>query len=94
MAGHGVARENLGHMELDLGIERQHTAFKHFMVGAKSGYAGCLDMVKEGYKSGHVTKDEFAECLRANKAALDEIKSPSRDKALVLHPWTPTKERD
>ncbi|KAL9186246.1 hypothetical protein ACHAXT_005484 [Thalassiosira profunda] len=92
MAGHGVARERLGLMDIDLGKDHYLTAFRHFMVGAKSGYARCLELVKEGYQTGNVTKDEFAACLRANKAALDKIKSPSRDKALILHPWTPTEE--
>ena len=42
---------------------------KHFMIAAKAGFDLSLKEVGEGYKRGHVTKDEYAQTLRAYKAS-------------------------
>jgi len=34
--------------------------------------------VSEGYTDGHVTKDEYANTLRAHRASQDEMKSEQR----------------
>ena len=47
----------------------------------------CLyDKVKEGFMDGMVTKDEYANTLRAYQSRQDEMKSDDRDKA---HPAEP-----
>jgi TPR repeat protein len=81
-AGHGGARYNLGVKHINdhsLGL-----AAKHFMIGAKSGYKDSMDLIKEGFVEGWVTKTEFEETLRANKESLDELKSEQRDKAILV----------
>jgi len=59
-------------------IER---AMKHYIIAAKSGYDDALKMVGKGYKTGYITKDEYAKTLRAHKASNDEMKSKQREKA-------------
>ena len=38
-------------------------------------------MVTKGFRSGHITKDEYANTLRAYQKSVDEMKSGARDKA-------------
>ena len=80
MNGHVIARHNLGCSEGSAG--KFHQAFKHYILAAKAGYKGSLDMVKEGYKNGYVTKDQYANTLREYQKIQDEMKSDARDKAL------------
>ena len=56
-------------------------AMKHFMIAARSGYDESLKKVGEGYKAGHVTKDDYTKSLRAYQCSLDEMKSEGRTKA-------------
>lgn len=58
-------------------------AMKHFMIAARSGMDVSLKEVGEGYKAGHVTKDEYASTLRVYKDAVDEMKSEQRTKAEI-----------
>ena len=39
------------------------------------------DAVKDGFMKGYVTKDEYANTLRAYQKIQDEMKSDQRDKA-------------
>ena len=82
MNGNVIARYNLGNNELRAGND--HQAFKHYILAAKAGYTKSLDMVKEGYKKGYVTKDEYASTLRQYQKSQDEMKSDARDKALAV----------
>jgi hypothetical protein len=54
---------------------------KHYMIAARGGLDNSLKKVGEGYKAGHVTKDEYARTLRAHKQATEEMKSEQRTKA-------------
>ena len=73
------ARHNLGFMEGRAGnITR---AMKHFILAARAGFKKSLDCVKQGYMKGDVTKDEYANTLRAYQQQHDEMKSDDRDKA-------------
>ena len=83
MNGSVHSRYNLGLLERRDG--NYHRALKHYIIGAKAGYKRSLDKVKAGYMSGHVTKDEYANTLRAYQQLQDEIKSDDRAKADVLH---------
>ena len=78
MKGCVTARHNLGCSEGAAGNERR--AMKHFMNAAKAGYDS-LNMVKKGFKRGLVTKEEYANTLRAYQKIQDEMKSDERDKA-------------
>jgi len=81
MSGDVEARHNIGCMEFEAGnIDR---AMKHFLLSAKAGYTDSLDWVEKGFKMGIVTKDEYANTLRAYQERQNEIKSDDRDKALA-----------
>ena len=79
MNGFALARHNLGCEEGDAGDH--HQSMKHFILAAKNGLNDSMDQVKEGFLSGIVTKDEYANTLRAHQKARDEMKSEMRDKA-------------
>ena len=77
------ARYNLGFVEVEAG--NMHRAMKHYILAAKSGLKQSLDVVKEGYMSGIITKDEYAKTLYAYQQRHDEMKSDMRDKADAFH---------
>ena len=82
MNGEVYARHNLGCEE---GIaSNHHRAMKHYIIAAKAGFKLSLDRVREGFMNGIVTKDEYANTLRAHQQRHDEMKSDDRDKAYVL----------
>ena len=82
MSGDVSARYNLGGMEIKAGnIDR---AMQHFILSARAGDKGSLDVVKKGYKNDIVPKDEYANILRAYQSRQDEMKSDERDKALAV----------
>ena len=77
--GNVIARHNLGLLEGKAGNHER--AMKHFMVAARAGDNESLDKVKQGFRIGHVTKDEYAGTLRAYHESQTEMKSEARDKA-------------
>ena len=79
IGGHPDARHNLGSFEGRNG--RMDRAVKHFIIAAKLGLGMSLDGLKELYKAGHVSQEDFAAALRGHKAAIDATKSPSREEA-------------
>ena len=82
IAGHPDARHNLGCMEGQNG--RVDRAAKHFIIAAKLGYDDSLKAVKNLYKTGHVSKEDFAAALRGHHAAIVAMKSPQREEAYEL----------
>ena len=79
MNGDVYARHNLGCMEGQAGnFDR---SYKHYILSAKEGFKLSLDNVKTGFMNGFVTKDEYANTLRAYQKMQDEMKSDQRDKA-------------
>ena len=77
------ARANIGTIEERAGnIQR---AYKHYMIAARAGDTICLDQVTEGYKDGLVTKDDYAEVLRAYQKSRDETRSRVRDAAEIVY---------
>ncbi len=54
---------------------------KHWIIAAKLGYDGSLNAIKEGYKEGFVSKEDFAAALRGHQSAVDATKSPQREVA-------------
>ena len=85
IAGHGGARFNIGVKYCNDSSTRGLGA-KHLMIGAKSGYQDCMDMIKKGFVDRWVTKTEYEETLRANEESLSELKSMQRDNATVFYP--------
>ena len=80
MGGDADARYRLGSIEGQAGNEQR--AFKHMVVAAKSGHEYSLAKVKDGFAVGIVTKDEYAQALRAYHERQVEAKSEARDKAV------------
>ena len=74
-------RHNLGAAEYEAGNHQR--AFKHYIIAARAGYKPSLDIVKDGYMAGHVTKEQYANTLREYQKSQDEMKSDARDKALA-----------
>eukprot|EP00984_Skeletonema_dohrnii_P023553 scaffold12646_cov146-Skeletonema_dohrnii-CCMP3373.AAC.1 len=79
IAGHPDARYNLALKEGR--SERFDRAVKHFIIAANLGHGGSIQMLKEFYAEGLVSKEDFAAALRAHQAAVDATKSPQRDAA-------------
>ena len=80
--GNVKARNNLGALEWRAG--NPHRATKHFILASRAGLDEALDTVKLGYKHGIVTKDEYANTLRACQKSKDEMKSQARDKVEAI----------
>ena len=81
MGGDVDARYNLGMIEGKAGNSLR--AKKHLILSANAGHKGSLDWMKNGYKYGIVTKDDYANALRAYQQLHDEMKSKDRDRAVA-----------
>ncbi len=79
IGGHPGARQNLACLEGQDG--RYDRAAKHFIIGAKLGFDDSLESVKNLYKDGVVSKEDFTAALRGHKAAIEATKSPQREEA-------------
>ena len=79
IGGHAKARHNLGCIEFE--NDRMDRAVKHFIIAAKLGLDMSLEAVKNLYKVGYVSKEDFAAALRGYQAAIEEMKSPQREEA-------------
>ena len=78
MGGDICARINLGGIEVENRDAKR--AMKHFLIAARAGSKVSLDGVREGFKAGRVTKDEYEEALLAYHKRQNEMKSDVRDK--------------
>ena len=79
IGGHTTSRYNLGVYEWNNGSRER--AMKHFIIAAKLGDGDSVGKLKQGYKEGSVSKEDFAAALRAHQAAVDATKSSQRDAA-------------
>ena len=82
IAGHPDARCNLGCYEMR--SERYDRAVKHWIIAANLGHDKSIQVLKDCYKGGLVSKEEFAAALRAHQAAVDATKSPQREEAAKI----------
>ena len=78
--GDAGARHNLGNYEYEI-LRNKDKAMKHYMIAAGTGSTNSLKAIKNFYKWGLATKDEYAKALRAHQAFVDEIKSEHRERA-------------
>jgi len=83
IAGHPTARHNLGCDEWKKG--RIKRAVKHWIIAANLGFDRSIQMLKECYKDGLVSKEGFAAALRALQAATDATKSSQREVAAKFY---------
>jgi len=74
------ARHNLACIEWNVG--NYDRGMRHFLLAARAGYELSLDSVKVGFKCGLITKDEYANTLRAYQKIHDEMKSDARVKVV------------
>ncbi|EJK56328.1 hypothetical protein THAOC_23814 [Thalassiosira oceanica] len=82
MQGHVLARHNLGfHEELMGDI---NSAKRHYLISAKMGCKCSLDTIREMFRGGVATKEQYAQALRGYQDASDEMKSHDRDEAMRL----------
>eukprot|EP00984_Skeletonema_dohrnii_P032124 scaffold25593_cov70-Skeletonema_dohrnii-CCMP3373.AAC.1 len=79
IGGEPFARYNLGLVELKNG--RHVRAAKHLIIAANMGHDGSLRTLKDWYRFGLVSKEDFAAALRGHQAAVDATKSPQREAA-------------
>ena len=79
IAGHPVARHNLGCTEEEHG--RMDRAAKHFIIAAKLGFEASLKAVRTCYKDGHVSKEDLEAAFHAYHATIDATKSSQREEA-------------
>ena len=87
IGGHPRARHNLGCFEGQRG--HYDRAVKHFIIASKFGHDRSLESVKDLYKAGFVSKDDFAAALRGHQAAVDATKSPQREEAAkAIEGWS------
>jgi len=82
IGGHPFARYNLGNHEFR--NRRIDRAVKHWIIAANQGFDDALDVVRQGFRKGYVSKEEYASTLRGHQAAVDATKSEQRDAAYVL----------
>ena len=86
MMGYVRARHYLGCVEEGAGNHQR--AYKHFIISARAGDNESLDKVKQGFRSGYVTKDEFESTLRAYHEIQTEMKSDMRADSIAFREWT------
>jgi len=79
IGGHPHARYNLGCIEWNKGNKER--AVKHWIIAAAQGDDLSIKALMIAYKGGFVSKENLAAALRAQKAAVDETKSPQREAA-------------
>ncbi len=82
IGGHPIGRHNLG-LEEAAKNGRFDRARKHFIINANLGYQDSLKGLKELYAFGRASKEDYSSALRAYQAAVEEMKSPDREKAEV-----------
>ena len=73
MKGDVEARYNLGALERKAGNHQR--AYKHFNIATSAGHPESLDVVKEGFMKGYVTKHEYESTLRAYHERQTEMES-------------------
>eukprot|EP00984_Skeletonema_dohrnii_P025516 scaffold14691_cov152-Skeletonema_dohrnii-CCMP3373.AAC.8 len=79
IGGHTKARYNLGCEEDQNG--RINRAVKHWIIAAALGNDASLDALKDCFRGGVVSKEDFAAALRSHQAAVEATKSLQREAA-------------
>ena len=77
MAGHEVARYNLGAMEYVSGNLEQ--AVKHWTIAASAGHYSAMNFLRRYFEQGCVSRESINSALDAYNNSCAEIKSEARD---------------
>ena len=91
IGGHPTARYNLGCTERGNG--QHNRAAKHFIIAAKLGFDASLERVKELYKAGNVSKEDFTAALRGYQTVIEATKSPQRKEVEEYEEWVAERKR-
>ncbi|EJK72974.1 hypothetical protein THAOC_05436 [Thalassiosira oceanica] len=82
MKGQVTSRNNLGAAEDQNG--NHQLAVQHWIISAEMGNEQSLDNIKDMFKKGLATKDQYAEALIGYRDSIEEMKSPQREEAKRL----------
>ena len=82
MQGHVESRHNLGCIEVN--NEKYDRAVRHLLISAKMGHNESVDGMKNMFKVGFVTKEQYAQALKCYQDAVEEMNSNDRDEAKRL----------
>ena len=83
MAGHEMARYNLGVMECNSGnMER---AIKHWTIGASAGEFDAMNHLRIGFEMGIVSQESIDSTLAAYNNSCAEMRSEARDAYIRIH---------
>ncbi|KAL9186928.1 hypothetical protein ACHAXT_010648 [Thalassiosira profunda] len=63
---------------------REGRAVKHFMILSRAGHDDSLEKVRDAFRDGLVTKDDYEKVLRDHKESSDAMKSSMRDEAHAI----------
>jgi TPR repeat protein len=83
MAGHEVARFNLGNMEHKSGKMEQ--SVKHFMIAASAGNHYAMQNLLLVIEQGLVSRDAINSALTAYNNTCAEMRSEARDKVIRMY---------
>ena len=83
IGGNIDGRWNLGLME-EFEYNNMHRASKHYRISAMCGDSASLEKIRDFYRYGYATKDEYAEALVSYQSYLALTRSEQRDKAAVF----------
>ena len=83
IGGHPQARGLLASHELENG--RPDRAAKHYIIAANLGHDFSLQLIKDLFIWGIVTKEDYAAALRGYQAAVNETKSAEREEGEVFY---------
>ena len=82
MQGCVEARHNLGNHEWRKG--NHDCAVRHVLISAKMGSRVSLEVIRDYFKAGNATKEQYVEALRGYQDAVEVTKSHDRDEAKRL----------
>ena len=92
MAGHEVARNNLGTMEAQSGnMER---AVKHWMISASAGHCDAMDNLLMAFNDGRVSRETMDSTLTVYNNACAEMRSEARDAYILEYIVNPSRFED
>jgi TPR repeat protein len=81
MAGHEVARVNLGNMEFELVKElvKIERTLKHFRIAASTGDYNAMHNLRKSFEKGLASRDAMDTTLTAYNNSCAEMRSEARD---------------
>ncbi|EJK67100.1 hypothetical protein THAOC_11911 [Thalassiosira oceanica] len=83
MQGCPLSRHRLGCYEIKF-RGNYDRAVRHFLISAKMGHEESVETIKEMFKAGVATKEQYAEALKGYQDAAEEMKSHDRDEVSAL----------